>query len=93
MRTVIAQKVDVVQLVEPIRIIHHHGVGRPIAKRHVFIKDAKDALLVGFDPRDVQHLTRLVLAGGIADFRRAPAHQDNRLMTGLLQPAQHHDLQ
>src|ERR1043166_641422 len=33
----------------------------------------------------------LVAARLIADARRAAAHQDDRLVAGLLQPVQHHD--
>ena len=40
-----------------------------------------------------EKLAAFVLAGGIADHRRAAAHQRDRLAAGLLQPMQHHDLQ
>ena len=34
---------------------------------------------------------RLVLAGRVANLRRAAAHEDDGLAAGLLQPMQHHD--
>ena len=37
-------------------------------------------------------LPAFVLAGGIADLGRPAAHQHDRLVPGLLQAAQHHDL-
>ena len=39
-----------------------------------------------------EQLAALVLARRIADLGRAAAHQHDRLVPGLLQPAQHHDL-
>ena len=48
--------------------------------------------LVGVDLRRRQKLARLVLAGRIADLGGAAAHHDDRLVAGLLQPAQRHDL-
>jgi hypothetical protein len=39
-----------------------------------------------------QHLAALVAPGGIADPRGAAAHHHDRLVPGLLQAAQHHDL-
>ena len=40
----------------------------------------------------VEQLARFVLAGRIADLGGAAAHQHDRLVPGLLQPAQQHDL-
>jgi len=48
--------------------------------------------MLGGDVGLAEQLARLVLAGGIADLGRATAHQDHRLVPGLLQSAQHHDL-
>ena len=39
-----------------------------------------------------EQLAALVLAGRIADLGGAAAHQHDRLVPGLLEPAQHHDL-
>ena len=41
----------------------------------------------------VEQLARLVLAGRVADLRRAAAHQHDRLVAGLLEQAQQHDRQ
>ena len=40
----------------------------------------------------VEQLARLVLEARIADLGGAAAHQHDRLVPGLLEPAQHHDL-
>ena len=39
-----------------------------------------------------QKRTRRILARRVANLGRAATHQDNRLVAGLLQGAQHHDL-
>ena len=39
-----------------------------------------------------EELAAFVLARGVADLGRPAAHQDDRLVPGLLKPAQHHDL-
>ena len=39
-----------------------------------------------------EQLAAFVLADGIADLGRPAAHQHDRLVPGLLQPPQHHDL-
>ena len=39
-----------------------------------------------------EQLARLVLEAGIADLAGAAAHQHDRLVAGLLEPAQQHDL-
>src|SRR3546814_3620458 len=47
---------------------------------------------VGADLGVGEQLARLVAAGGIAHLGGAAAHQGDRPVAGLLQPAQHHDL-
>src|SRR5258707_7074976 len=51
-----------------------------------------DAVLVALNLLDPKDFPRLVLAGGVADPRGAAAHQRNRLVAGLLQPIEAHDL-
>ena len=48
---------------------------------------------VGVDLLVGEQLARLVAARGIADLGGAAAHQGDRLVAGLLPPAQQHDLQ
>ena len=64
----------------------------PLPKCRKSLERAEQALLVVFDLLGRQQLTHLVLAGRIADLGRAAAHHDDRLVPGLLQPAQRHDL-
>ena len=54
-------------------------------------KDRAEALLVGLDLVVGEELPRLVLAGRVADPGGAAAHQRDRLVAGLLEPAEHHD--
>ena len=63
-----------------------------VAEGQKLREDLLDAGLVRLDRLIGQEFAALVLAGGIADARRAAAHQRDRLAAGLLQPAQHHDL-
>ena len=49
MRTKIAQKPDIGQIIQPFGIIDHNGIGRTIAKGQVFFKHSADALLVILD--------------------------------------------
>jgi len=63
-----------------------------VAERQVLREDRLDAGHVLVDLFVGQQLARFVLAGGIADLGRPAAHQHDRLVPGLLQPAQQHDL-
>ena len=56
------------------------------------IEAAADAGHVGGDLLAGEKLPGLVLAGGIADARRAAAHQHQRPMAVALQQAEDHDL-
>ncbi len=87
-----AQKVDIAQCQEPLRIVRHDCVGFAFAKAQEAGKHGLDAGLVLLDCLDRQDLPAFILAGRIADLGRAAAHQRDRLVAGLLQPAQHHDL-
>ena len=52
-----------------------------------------DALEIFVDEFVGQQAAAFVLAGGVADPRRAAAHQRDRPVAGLLQPIEHHDRQ
>ena len=85
------QHLDIADLPQPIVVVDHHRIGRPIAKYQEPLERGADRGDVGLDRRVVQHLANLVLAGGIADPRGPATHQDDRLVPRLLQPAQQHD--
>lgn len=89
----IAQEVDVVQLVKPVGIVAHHGIAAGVFEFKKFRKDCADAFEVSADRLIGQNAPRFVLARGIADARRATAHQRNRAMSRPLQPLQHHNWQ
>ena len=89
----VAQQRDVEQLVEPVGVVGHHRAGRAVAERQVVGEARLDAGHVGVDLLVGEQLARLVAARGIADLGRAAAHQRDRLVPGLLPPAQQHDLQ
>ena len=76
----IAQQRDVAQLVEPVGIVDHDGVARAVAEVEEFREDRADACHVAGDLGIVEQRPRLVLAGRIADPRRAAAHQHDRLV-------------
>jgi hypothetical protein len=87
----VAQKRDVAQFIEPIGIVDHDRVARAVAELQEFREDLADAGHVAGDLLVRQKLAGFVLAGGVADLCRAAAHQDDRLVAGLLEPAQQHD--
>ncbi len=91
MAAVIAQEFDVVEAVQPFGIVEHHGVAGSLAEGEEVRKDSFDARHVGGDHLCGQDLARFVLARRIADLGGAAAHQDDGLVTGLLQVAQQHD--
>jgi len=88
----IAQEVDVIQLRQPLRIVRHDRVGLAVAESQELVEDFADAGFVGFDRLDRKQLPALVLARGVADARRAAAHERDGFAAALLQPTQHHDL-
>ncbi len=88
----VAQKVDVLELRQPVGVVGHDCVMLALAEADEMRERLADARLVGLDLFDRQQLAALVLAGRIADHRRAAAHQRDRLAAGLLKPVQHHDL-
>ncbi len=93
MPAVLAQERDVLEPVEPQRVVGHDRVGRAVAERQEPVEDAADAGHVGGDLGVAQKLARLVLARGIADLGGAAAHQHDRLVAGALPQPQQHDLQ
>ena len=89
---IVAQEIDIFQLVQPVAIIDHDGIGRPVAKGKELGEDLLDAVQIVVDLLIRQERARIVAKARIADAGRAAAHQGDRLVPGLLEPAQHHDL-
>ena len=87
----IAQERDVEQSIEPIGVVDHDRVARAVAELQEFGEDLADPGHVAGDLLVGQKLAGFVLPGGVADLRRAAAHQYDRLVAGLLEPAQQHD--
>ena len=88
----VAQERNVAKLVQPFGIVDGHGVRGAVAEGQELLEDLEDARLVAVDNLRRHELARLVTARRVADLRGAAAHQDDRLVARLLQPAQHHDL-
>ena len=89
----VAQEIDVVERVEPVGIVGHDGVAAGVFEFEELREDRADALEILVDHLVGENAAALVLAGRIADARRAAAHQRDRPVAGLLQPVQHHDRQ
>ena len=89
----VAQQRDVAQFVEPIGVVDHDGVGRTVAEIDEFGEDRADARHVAGDLGIVEQRPRLIPERGVADPRRAAAHQHDRLVPVLLQQPQQHDRQ
>src|SRR6516162_10415141 len=87
----LAQQRDVAKLVEPIGIVDHNGVARPVAEFDELGEDRADSGHVAGDLGVVEQLPRFVLAGGIADPCRAAAYQHDRLVSAFLEQPQQHD--
>ena len=88
----VAQHLDPVQFGQPFGIVGHDRVGLPSPKRRKLANTCLMPSLLRSMSSIEQDLARLVLAGGIADPGGAAAHQRDRLVAGLLQPVQAHDL-
>ena len=86
----VAQKIDVVELVEPIGIVAHDGIAAGVLEFQEFRKDRADALEIFVDRLIGENAPCLILARRIADAGRAATHQGNRAVSCRLQPVQHH---
>ena len=62
MAAVIAQEIDIVELVEPIGVVDHHRVVGAVTETQELAKDRLDADDIGADLGIAQELARLVLA-------------------------------
>ena len=89
----VAQEVDVVERVQPVGIVGHDRVAAGILEFEELGENGADALEIFVDEFVGQQAAAFVLAGGVADPRRAAAHQRDRAVAGLLQPVEHHDRQ
>ena len=87
---VLAQEGDVVERVEPLRVVGHQG--RIIAEIQVALEYPPNAGDVGGDLLVGEKLPALVLAGRIAHLGGAAPHQRDGTMARALHVAQHHDL-
>src|SRR5215813_6893243 len=87
----IAQQRYVAKLIEPVGIVDHYCIARPVTELDEFGEDRADSRHVTGDRGVVEQLARLVLAGGIPNPRGAAAHQHNRLVPALLEQPQQHD--
>ena len=87
MHAIIAQEIDIAELFEPVGIVDHDGVVGMIAKGQELAKGCLDAGHIGRYLGIGQQGALLILIGWIANLGRTAAHQGNRPMAGLLQPA------
>ena len=88
----VPQELDILQLVQPLGVVHERRVGGPVAVGNVVGEDASDPLGIRVDLLDRQDLPHLVLAGRITHFRCPAPHQRDRPVPGLLHPSEQHDL-
>ena len=91
MAPIVAQEIDVVERVEPVGVVDHERVARALAEAQELGEHKLDPGDVRGDFGIAEQLARLVLAGRVADLRRATADEHDRAVAGLLQLAQHHD--
>ena len=79
-------------MIEPVRVIDHDRIRRAAAEGEKFLEHRLDAVHVGLDGFVGDQRAALVAPRRIADLGRPAAHQHDRLVPRLLQPAQDHDL-
>ena len=87
----IAQERDIFEAVQPLRIVEHDGVGRPVPEGQEAGEHALDAGDILRDQIGGEQLARFILKARVADLAGAAAHQDDGLVSRALQLAQHHD--
>ena len=88
----VAQKIQIVQGVEPLGVIEHQRAIGGVIIGHIGGEDFLDARDVFVDLFRCQQGPLVGAKRRIADLCGAAAHQGNRFVAGFLQPAQHHDL-
>ena len=91
-RAVIPEQGNVVELVQPFGVVGHDGAGGAAVETQIFLERAANAQLVLLDLFVGEDPAAFILAAGIADLGGAAAKQHDGTMPGLLQQAQHHDL-
>ena len=88
----LAQERDILERVEPFGIVGHDRVGRAVAELRNRSNTRRMPAMLASIVGVAQQLAAFVLARRIADLGRSAAHQHDRAVPGLLQPAKHHDL-
>ena len=88
------RKLEVVELVEPLGVVEHQRVGRPVAVVEVLARRPPRWWRCWRRSARARSSGALVVAERrVADLGGAAAHQRDRPVAGLLQPAQHHDVE
>ena len=89
----LAQKRDVVKLIEPVGVVDYHGIGGAVAERQKSSEDPLDSFHIAGNVGIAEELAGLVLTGRIADLGRAATHEHDGSVPGPLKDPQHHDRQ
>ena len=93
MPTDVAQEIEVVQLVQPLGVVQHQRARRAVVIGQVAVEDRLHSGDVLVDRLGRKKRTLLGAERRIAYLGGAAAHQRDRLVAGLLEPAQKHDVQ
>jgi hypothetical protein len=88
---IVAQEIDVVEVVQPVGVVDHDRVAGPFAEAEELAKNLLDAGHVLRDLLFAQQGAHLVAPRGVAGLGGAAAHEHDGLVAGVLQPAQQHD--
>ncbi len=80
----IADKLNVIEVAEPVGIVDHEGLVGPELDKAAHL--LFEALAVVVDLVDSHHAAQVLAAGRISDHASAAAHQGDRFVARLLQP-------
>ena len=89
----LTEKRDILELIEPVGVVDHLGVGGAVAERHELSEYPLDPFHIAGDVGIAEELTGLVLPGRIADLGGAATHEHDGSVPGPLEDPQHHDRQ
>ena len=88
----VTQERQVVQIIQPLRIVQHQSVRISLTIGQVLRKNLLHPIDIGVNRRLIQQRPLIRPERRIANLGGATTHQSDRLAATFLEPAQHHDV-